>query len=461
MISMRWIVLAVGLMVSACGGAAEPTTTTAASVDTTRATILVTTTTPTQPMVVQNCVTPPVMFVPLCEMWELLEEWHVDRPLDPAVLADLAIEGLDRFEPDESADPPRALTCAIPDNAFLPYCEALGEALVIRNVPLEDAVEASMAHMVDVGLGPFTYYVSPEQRDAFRANGVVGGVGVLLDSRDPVGSKCARLGGACVLEVVTVLEDNPGFRAGLRSGDLITEVDGVPVDGQGFSTVVGLIAGDESGLVGLTVERSGEIVEFEIERAPLVFPTVETLTVRSGVGYIRIPDFDWDIPTLVSEGLAQLGSPNTLVVDLRGNPGGFVDAVVSVSDLFISGGTVLITESPNDDRDYTAQPGGPGTSSRLVVLVDNGTASAAEILTGALRDRRNAVVVGTNTFGKDAVQIPFRLRNDGEFYVVVARWSSPAGETAEGDGLSPDVQLDWPADASIEEIVNLALEASS
>ena len=303
----------------------------------------------------------------------------------------------------------------------------------------------------------------PDQRDAFRLNGVVGGIGVLLDARDAAGSKCARLGGVCVLEVVTVLEDNPGYEAGLMSGDVIVSVDGDAVDGQGFSTVVSQIAGDETGIVQITVDRDGEAVEFEIERAVLATPTVEIRSLAAGVGYIRIPDFDWDIPVLVANALDELitTGPGTIVVDLRDNPGGFVDAVVSVADMFISDGIVMISDGPDEHLEYPAASGGRATSQRLVVLVNAGTASAAEILTGALRDRRNAVVVGTDTFGKDAVQIPFSLRNDGEFYVVVARWSSPNGETAEGDGLQPDIEVEWPEGATVEEIVDLALEAAS
>ena len=460
---MRSTVAIIALVAVACTTPTTTPTTIPPSVTTTANRSPVTATAPTQDYQVQNCATPPVMFVPLCEMWELLEDWHVDRPLDPLVLADLAVEGLVNFDTEDTEPPPRTLFCAVPHEAFVKFCEQFATEVLERQIPLAPAVEAATAHMVDVGLGPFTYYVPPGQRDAFRLNGVVGGIGVLLDARDAAGSKCARLGGVCVLEVVTVLEDNPGFEAGLMSGDVIISVNGDPVDGQGFSTVVAQIAGDESGTVDIKVDRDGQVVDFEIERAVLETPTVEIQDLGSGVGYIRIPDFEWDIPTLVANALDELVAtgPGTIVVDLRDNPGGFVDAVVSVADMFISDGIVMVSDGPNEHLEYPAGVGGRATSQRLVVLVNSGTASAAEILTGALRDRRSAVVVGTDTFGKDAVQIPFSLRNDGEFYVVVARWSSPNGETAEGDGLQPDVHVEWPEGASVEEIVDLALEAAS
>jgi carboxyl-terminal processing protease len=183
----------------------------------------------------------------------------------------------------------------------------------------------------------------------------------------------------------------------------------------------------------------------------------------NGVGYIRIPDFEFDIPQLVQDSLAEITaeSPGTIVVDLRDNPGGYVDAVIEVIDEFVEEGVVMVSDAPDEHFEYTARPGGEATGQRLVVLVNRGTASAAEVLAGALRDRRNAVIVGTNTFGKDAVQIPFTLRNGGEFYVAVARWSTPNGDTAGGDGLAPDREITWPTQATIEEIVEIALNAAS
>jgi carboxyl-terminal processing protease len=121
----------------------------------------------------------------------------------------------------------------------------------------------------------------------------------------------------------------------------------------------------------------------------------------------------------------------------------------------------MVSEAGDEHLEYEATPGGIATDPRLVVLVNQGTASAAEILAGALRDRRSAALIGTDTFGKDAVQIPFTLRNGGEFYVAVARWSTPDGETAGNGGLSPDREVDWPTGATTEDVVDIALEAAS
>jgi carboxyl-terminal processing protease len=330
-------------------------------------------------------------------------------------------------------------------------------------VPVGDAVDHAVTAMVDQLLGPFTYYVPPDQVGTFRSNGVVSGVGILLDATDAAGSKCAVLGGACSLEVVFVLDENPGAEAGLMAGDIITEVDGQAVDGKGFTATAGLIAGDETGVVDLTVLRDAESVTFAIERAELTVPTVEVRLPQPEVGYIRIPDFEDDIPRLVDDGLESLAevSPATIVVDLRDNPGGLVQSAIDVASQFVDGGTVLETFAPDENLLYTASEGGLATNERLIVLVNQGSASAAEVVAGALRDRRSALIVGRTTFGKDAVQIPFSLRNGGELYVAVARWATPNGTTVGDGGLIPDRELEFAADMTTEEVVEAALDAVS
>ncbi|HJQ76599.1 MAG TPA: S41 family peptidase [Acidimicrobiia bacterium] len=449
------------LLLGACAG--ETTTVTPAPNPTRASLPPVTTTTPTVDMSIQDCSTPPVTFSALCEVYDLLETWYVDAPIDDAALADLAVRGLDDYVATTEEEPPRTLFCAIPDQAFVALCDALAQRVEETGIPVEDAVEAAMSHMIETGLGPFTYYVPPEQAGSLRPNGVVGGIGALLDARDAVGSKCARITGACLLEVVVVFEGNPGFEAGLVEGDVIVAIDHVPVEGMGFTAAVAAIADDETGTVTLTIDRGGAEMELVIERAPFVVPTVEIELPRDNVGYIRIPDFEADIPGLVLAGLEELAvtGVGTIVVDLRDNPGGYVDAVIEVADQFVDDGLLMVADGPTDHREYDAAAGGLTTSQRLLVLVNRGTASAAEIMTGALRDRREAVVIGTNTFGKDAVQIPFTLRNGGEFHVAVARWSTPNGDTAGNGGLSPDREVIWPDGASVDEIVGIALEAAS
>ncbi len=459
---MNRLLVVLLMFVPACAGPEAVTSTTRPPLETAPPAPL-TTTTETTAVEVRGCNSPPVTFSPLCEIFELLEDWYVDAPVDAEMLAREAIEGLEGFTTTETDEPPRTLICAIPHRAFIPLCDALVSRVDSDHIPVGPAVEAAMAHMIDFGLDPFSYYLPPGQAGSLRLNGIVGGIGVLLDARDAAGSKCTRITEVCALEIVMVLEDNPASNAGLMPGDLITAVDGDPVAGKGFTEVVALISGDESGPVDITIEREGLESSYTLERAELEIPAVEFGVPRSGIGYIRIPDFEFDVPLLVADSIDDIvsGGAETIVVDLRDNPGGYIDAVVAVADLFIDGGIVMSSDSPSGSQDYPATAGGFATSQRLLVLVNQGTASSAEILAGALRDRRNAVVVGNDTFGKDAVQIPFTLRNGGEFYLAVARWSTPSGDTVAEGGLIPDIEVSWPSGATVEEIVELALEATS
>lgn len=460
---MNRVIVAALLVLSACSAPAAVTTTPSSTTTTPPPPPATTTTVPTVDVEVQNCASPPVTFSPLCEIWDLLNNWYVNAPVDPEMLAEVAMEGLAEHQASETEEPPRTLFCAIPHEAFSPMCDALADRVARSQIAVGPAVEAAMSYMIDNGLDPFTYYLPPGQTGAVRLNGIVGGVGVVLDARDAVGSKCTRITDVCRLEIVVVLEENPGFAAGLEKGDIITHVDGDTVEERGFTAIVSQIAGEETGTVDLTVERGDATMSFSIERTELVTPTVEYGIVSGDVGYLKIPDFELDIPQLVSDSLAEIASrdPSTVVVDLRDNPGGYIDSVVEVADEFVDSGVVMVSESPSELLEYEAEPGGAASDQRLLVLVNEGTASAAEVLAGALRDRRDAVIVGSNTFGKDAVQIPFTLRNGGEFYVAVARWSTPGGDTAGEGGLTPDRQVDWPTSPSVDEIVEIALEAAS
>lgn len=410
------------------------------------------------PVVVDDCTAPQVGFAPLCETYGLIQEWHVDRPLDPGPMAAAALEGLRGFSSEETEPLPRTLFCALPDPAFAPLCGELADRMVATGVPVAAAMEAALLAMGDRGLDPFSYYLPPDQVGSFRANGVVEGVGILLDATDAAGSRCARLAPPCPLRIVFVLEDNPGAAAGLQPGDVVLAVDGETVDGRGFVETATRMGGEARGPVELTVEREGRLVVV-VERGPIVVPTVEIDLPLPGVGYLRIPDFESDVPDLVRQGLSELVDVGArrLVLDLRDNPGGSIDAVVQVAgELMV--GPLLEASARGETVVYEARGEASAADLELAVLVNGGTASAAEILAAALHDQREAVLIGEASFGKDVLQIPFELDNGGELHVAVARWRSPAGITVAGAGLLPDRATHLPADMSTDELASVAFE---
>lgn len=454
------------VLATACGTVAEapPRTTDAAGTPTVPSTV--STTEPESgdsiPMEIQGCAAPPTTFSPLCETVELIEEWHVDRPVDLDALAALAVETAANHVATGREDPPRTFFCAIPDEAFLELCTTLHERVMAEGLPVGETVEAAVVSMVDLGLDPFTWYISPQLAGGFRSDGLVGGVGILLDATDAAGSKCVRIADVCPLRVVYVLEGNPGAEAGLMVEDVIESVDGESVTGKGFVEVAAAIGGDETGEVSLGLVRDGSPLEIVVARRELDLPATRVELPFDGVGYLRIPDFSVEVPFVVDAALEALlaASPHTIVIDLRDNPGGLVDAVVSVASMFIQSGDILSFEGPDGSSTYPAHEAAVATTQNLVVLVNGATASSAEILAGALRDRRGAVLVGTSTYGKNALQIPFELRNGGELHVAVARWTTPDGDSVGNGGLVPDRVVEFLPNMTIEELTRLAIQGS-
>jgi carboxyl-terminal processing protease len=457
---MRRLFLLLALSAAACStstGTISTTSTVPPTVASTTSTTL-----PPIPMEIQDCGAPPVHFSTLCETIELLDEWYVNRPVDLESLATIATTAAVEYETSESEDPPRTFFCAIPDEAFVSLCDTLIERMRSEHLPVGDALEVAVTSMIDLGLDPFTWYIPPELAGGFRSDGVVGGVGILLDATDAAGSKCTRVAAVCPLRIVFVLEDNPGADAGLEAGDVITTIDGESVIDRGLVDVATLIGGDQTGTVVLGIERDGASLQITVERQELDLPTTTVDVPLDNVGYIRIPDFSFEVPFLVDSSIGVLltASPQTIVIDLRDNPGGLVDAVVSVASQFIPSGTVLNYEFPGGSSSYEVSGGAPATAPRLVVLVNEGTASAAEVLAGALRDMRGATVIGQPTYGKNAIQIPFELRNGGEYHVAIAHWTTPSGQSVADSGLIPDKIVDFPAGLDTEQLTRFAIENS-
>lgn len=467
--------LALTLILGACGPATTgtpPTTTATAPTPPTTATPPTTTATPLTTTgtagnagyEVTDCHTPPVDFALLCDVYGYLQQYHVDAPLDPASLAASAALGVDSLERNGSNPAVGSFRCAIPDPAFETTCRSLGRQVADGGVTVADGIEAAVSSMIKLSLDPFTYYLPPELSGALSEDGVVAAVGLLVTIHDPAGSTCTVIQPPCRLEVALVLEGGPAQEAGLEPGTIITAIDGETVGGDGLVEVAGRLDGPSGTPVTVDVETAeGDGATLTLVRGAVPTPSLDVELPRPDVGYIRIPSFQAGVPTFVHQALAQLqaGEPDRIVIDLRDNPGGYVDAATSVASEFLPDGLVFRAIGREGETDYPVQPGGLATSDvDLTVVVNSGSASAAEILAAVLQERGRARVVGTHTFGKNTVQIAFRLPNDGELRVTIARWTTPEGASVAISGLEPDAQVDIPLDATAAEVVDLALGAS-
>ncbi len=298
------------------------------------------------------------------------------------------------------------------------------------------AIKGSIQTLQD----PYTYFIEPEPavREQERLEGKFGGIGAYLHLNDQ---------GQVVLDPMV---DRPAARAGIQKGDILLAIDGQPVPTPAdLDQVTDRIRGPVGTTVTLTVLRDDERLEFQVARAEIELPSVTWYPVTEApqVGYIRIERFSnltaKEFDQAVTELKAQ-GANQAWVLDLRGNPGGLVNAAVDVASRFLDGQVVLIEKhADGSQKVYKAQPGlSIPPDIPVVILVDGNTASAAEILAGALQDDHRATLVGQTTYGKGSIQRIHRLSDQSAVHVTFAKWFTPLDRAIDGQGLQPDVSVE-------------------
>ncbi|MFE9673639.1 S41 family peptidase [Streptomyces sp. NPDC006259] len=248
------------------------------------------------------------------------------------------------------------------------------------------------------------------------------------------------------IEVTRVQAGSPAAAAGIRAGDRLRAVDGRAVDGRPVTDVVSLLRGDATDApagttVRLGLERGTRAWTQTLRRARLSTDSVTVRTLAEGVTVIRITAFTKGVGTAVRTAVGTAPAGAGIVLDLRGNSGGLVTEAVSTASAFLDGGLVATYDVDGEQHALHADSGGD-TTRPLVALVDGGTMSAAELLTGALRDRGRAVVVGSRTFGKGSVQMPSRLPDGSVAELTVGHYRTPSGRTVDGTGVTPDLEAD-------------------
>ncbi|MEO0754418.1 MAG: S41 family peptidase [Pseudomonadota bacterium] len=270
-----------------------------------------------------------------------------------------------------------------------------------------------------------------------QASGEYGGLGIEVTMEDGF------------LKIVSPMDDSPASRARLQSGDLITAVDGSPVIGQSVSDAVKDIRGPVGTDIVLTIMRTGqEPFDVTLQREVIRPKSVTWRADDNNIAYIRISTFNDRTTELLDEAVegieAELGQPNGIILDLRNNGGGLLDQAVSVSDMFLSGGEVVSTQGrrQTDVERYNARAGEVFRDVPIVVLINEGSASASEIVAGALQDRGRAKVVGMTSFGKGSVQTVIPLGAEkGAIRLTTARYYTPAGRSIQTTGIEPDIEI--------------------
>ncbi len=282
---------------------------------------------------------------------------------------------------------------------------------------------------------PYTVFMPPVEAEQFQDDirGDFQGVGMEVGIKDGV------------LTVIAPLKGTPAERAGLRSGDMIIAMDKASTDGMSTDEAVKLIRGEKGTTVTFTIIREGASSEIAVVRDTITVPTIETET-KDGVFVVSFYSFTANSSQLFARAMADFraSGSNKLIIDLRSNPGGYLESAVTIASHFLPKGAVVVTEDYKGKQDNTVHRskgiGGLPEGTKVAILIDQGSASASEILAGALQDEKAATLIGTRSFGKGSVQELVDI-NGGALKVTIARWLTPAGRSISDGGLTPDIEV--------------------
>lgn len=316
---------------------------------------------------------------------------------------------------------------------------------------MEGAIEGMLARLDD----PNTRYLEPAVEESARDSmeGEIQGIGVLVEMVDEQ------------ITVVSPFEGSPAERAGIRPGDVLLEADGVDLVGMDLSEAASLIRGPAGTEVQLVILRGEETIDFSVTRDVVEIPSVRGEMLEGSLAYVRLSRFGNRTPEELSDVLEDLLShnPRGMILDLRNNPGGGLDSSVEIADAFLEEGVVLIEEfGTGRERVFRSSDSGMAEDIPLVVLINEGSASASEVLAGAIRDQERGVLIGSTTFGKGTVQTWHALSNGGGVRITTARWITPDGVWVNETGIMPDVVVHSPesppADLSDDAQLQAAIE---
>jgi len=303
---------------------------------------------------------------------------------------------------------------------------------------------------------PYTVFFTPEDNKRFREDiqGEFDGIGVELVAKNNL------------LTVVAPLSSSPAEKAGIKSGDIIVEVDGTKTDGVNFNEIIDKIRGTKGTKVSIKIMREGteEPLIFDVIRDTIVVKSVQWDTKDiDGKKYsvVKINQFGDDTDSLFEQYVNEVvkNKPDGIIIDLRNNPGGYLETSVNLASYFLDGGVVVSEKDRSgQQKEYKVTKKARLKDFKTVVLVNNGSASASEIFAGALQDRKSAEIIGEKSFGKGSVQELIELSDGSAVKITVAKWLTPNGRAINGDGITPDIVLTASEDIKDDNQLNRAVE---
>ena len=292
-------------------------------------------------------------------------------------------------------------------------------------------------------LDPYSGYMSPEIFNEMQTetSGEFGGLGIEVSME------------AGVVKVISPIDDTPASRAGIKAGDYIVKIDNIQVQGKSLTEAVDLMRGLVGSGIELTIRRRGEkkALTFNIVREIIQIKSVKTDLLEKNIGYIRLTSFNENSGKQIEKEIKKLEKNNDVksyILDLRNNPGGLLSQAIKISDFFLENGEIVSTKSRkiSENRKWFAKKGDLTKGKALIVLINYGSASASEIVAGALKDHKRAILLGENSFGKGSVQSIIPLKNKGAIRLTVAKYYLPSGKSISEVGVSPDIEVTEQSD---------------
>ena len=292
-------------------------------------------------------------------------------------------------------------------------------------------------------LDPYSSYMSPEIFEEMQTetSGEFGGIGIEVSME------------AGVVKVITPIDDTPASKAGLKAGDYIVKINDIQVQGKSLSEAVDLMRGPVGSGIELTVRRRGakKALTFNVIREIIEVQSVKSELLEKNIGYLRLTSFNDNSSKQIKKQIKKLKKNknlNSYILDLRNNPGGLLSQAIKISDFFLENGEIVSTKSrkKSENRKWFAKKGDILDGKTLLVLINYGSASASEIVAGALKDHKRAILVGENSYGKGSVQSIIPLKNKGAIRLTVAKYYLPSGKSISEVGVRPDIEVNEEGD---------------
>ena len=305
----------------------------------------------------------------------------------------------------------------------------------VEEIDQSEAMDAAINGVLQ-SLDPYSAYMSPESFEVMQTetSGEFGGLGIEVSME------------AGVVKVISPLDDSPAYEAGVKAGDYIVKINDIQVQGKTLNEAVEIMRGPVGSDIEITVRRKGvkKALVFNITRKIIKVRSVKSKIIDNNIGYIRLTAFNENSSNQIKKKINEFNKNENIekfILDLRNNPGGLLSQAIKITDFFLSSGEIVSTKSrqENENRKWFAQAGDILNGETLVVLINNGSASASEIVAGALKDHKRAILVGENSYGKGSVQSIIPLRNKGAIRLTISKYYLPSGESISEVGVSPDI----------------------